>query len=66
LNTDKIFTLTTDDIFKELDTSIKGLTNDEATARLEKYGYNEIKEAKKTSMLARFLSNFTHLLAILL
>ncbi|SNX54631.1 cation-transporting P-type ATPase [Thermoanaerobacterium sp. RBIITD] len=63
---DDIFRLTADDIFNELNTSIKGLSKDEANARLQKYGYNEIKEVKKSSLLSRFLANFTHLLAILL
>lgn len=63
---DDIFRITEDELFKELDTSIKGISKEEANKRLEKYGYNEIKEVKKTSMLSRFIANFTHLLAILL
>lgn len=60
------FKLTEDELFKELKSSIKGLTSEEAKSRLQEYGYNEIKEAKKSSALSRFLANFTHLLAILL
>jgi len=66
VKTENIFRLTEDEVFKELNTSNKGLTEDEAKSRVEKYGYNEIKEVKKSSLLARFLSNFTNLLAILL
>ncbi len=58
--------MTEEEVFKELDTSIKGISKEEASKRLEKYGYNEIKEVKKTSMFSRFIANFTHLLAILL
>lgn len=64
--TKQILNLSTDDVFKELNTSMKGLTKDEAKARIEKYGYNEIKEVKKTSLISRFIANFTNLLAILL
>ncbi|WP_257875808.1 cation-transporting P-type ATPase [Thermoanaerobacterium thermosaccharolyticum] len=63
---DDIFRLTEDELFSELNTSIKGLSTDEVNERLQKYGYNEIKEVKKSSMLSRFIANFTHLLAILL
>lgn len=66
LKIDEIFKLTPDDIYRELNTSIKGLKKEEANERLQKYGYNEIKEVKKSSLLSRFLANFTHLLAILL
>ena len=66
MKTENIFRLTTDDIYKELNTSLKGLTNDEARSRAQKYGYNEIKEVKKSSLISRFISNFTNLLAILL
>jgi P-type Ca2+ transporter type 2C len=63
---ENIFRLKADEVYKELNTSIKGLGNEEAKLRLEKYGYNEIKEVKKSSLLSRFVSNFTNLLAILL
>lgn len=63
---ENIFRLTAEEIYKELDTSSKGLTNDEARLRVQKYGYNEITEVKKSSLIAKFLSNFTNLLAILL
>lgn len=35
------------DVLKDLNTSTKGLTNEEAKKRLEQYGYNELKEIKK-------------------
>lgn len=66
MKNENIFKLTTEDIYKELNTSVKGITNDEARSRTQKYGYNEIKEVKKSSLIYRFISNFTNLLAILL
>jgi len=47
-----------EDIFMELKTGKQGLTENEVAKRLEKYGYNEIKEGKKISPLKIFLSQF--------
>ena len=47
-----------EDIYKELKTSPKGLTEEEANKRFEKYGPNEIKAAKKISPARIFLSQF--------
>ncbi|MGC8652216.1 MAG: plasma-membrane proton-efflux P-type ATPase [Candidatus Micrarchaeia archaeon] len=44
-------------VFDELKSSKNGLTDSEAKARLEKYGYNEIKEKKQNRML-KFLKKF--------
>jgi magnesium-transporting ATPase (P-type) len=46
--------------------SEKGLPAQEVQTRLETYGPNQIKEARKTSLLLKFVSNFTHLMAMLL
>jgi len=54
------------DIFDSLNTSVRGLSEEEAKTRLAQYGYNEIREIKKKSLLVKFMANFTHLLAILL
>ena len=45
-------------VFKELKTTDKGLSQSEAEARLNQYGLNEIKEAKKTSAWEIFLNQF--------
>jgi len=45
-------------VFKELNTRKEGLAEKEAEARLKKYGYNEIKEAKKISPIKIFLQQF--------
>jgi potassium/sodium efflux P-type ATPase len=54
------------DVYKLMGVSEKGLTSQEVQERLKTYGANQIKEAKKTSLLLKFVSNFTHLMAILL
>ena len=47
------------EIYKELNTSEKGLTSDRAKSRLERYGLNELKETKKISPLKIFLNQFS-------
>ena len=51
-------TKTIDSVYKELKTSNNGLSQEEAKNRLEKYGENKLKQAKKKSMVARFFSQF--------
>ncbi|MBI4689548.1 MAG: cation-transporting P-type ATPase [Nitrospirae bacterium] len=62
----KIHNLTKEEVFRTLVTSENGLTEIEAQRRLHEFGFNEIKEVKKKSLLIRFLGQFTHFLAILL
>ncbi|MCX8147250.1 MAG: HAD-IC family P-type ATPase, partial [Candidatus Woesearchaeota archaeon] len=45
-------------VLKELGTSEKGLSNEEAKLRLQKYGSNIIKETKKISPIKIFLNQF--------
>ncbi len=47
-----------EDIFKELNTSEKGLSKREAKSRLIKYGINEITKGKKTPEIILFLKQF--------
>ncbi|MHB8108181.1 MAG: cation-translocating P-type ATPase, partial [Candidatus Cryosericum sp.] len=49
-----------------LQTRVQGLTKSEAEERLKRYGSNTIQEVKGKSLIWKFLSNFTHLMAILL
>lgn len=46
-----------EDLQTQLDTSPEGLSNEEAQARLESYGYNELAEKKERPIL-KFLSYF--------
>jgi P-type Ca2+ transporter type 2C len=56
----------TEELFKELATSANGLTQQEASERLEKLGLNEIKKEKGKSPIKLFLSQFTNVLMIIL
>ncbi|MBI5871234.1 MAG: cation-transporting P-type ATPase [Actinobacteria bacterium] len=58
--------LSNEDLLRELETRAAGLSDDEAHERLEKYGANEITEAKKTPMVLRLAANFYHTFALLL
>lgn len=54
------------EIYKELETSPSGLSEDEAKRRLERYGRNALKELKGKPLFLRFMENLYNLLAILL
>ena len=62
----KIQSLTKEEVFKILLTSENGLPEEEAQRRLNEYGLNEIKEVRKKPLYLKFISQFTHFLAILL
>jgi len=47
-----------EDVFKELNSSPKGLTKEEATHRLHNCGLNELKEEKKIHPLTIFFDQF--------
>ena len=49
---------TIEQVFRELKTTDKGLSQSEADERLKQYGLNEIKEEKKISPLKIFLGQF--------
>ena len=49
-----------------MESDMKGLSQEEAERRLEKYGKNELAQKKKDNMLKKFLANFTSLMALLL
>jgi len=55
-----------DVVTNELKTSLKGLSSDEAAARLAEYGPNELQEKKKRTPLAMILDQFKDLLIIIL
>lgn len=58
--------LTADMVFSALGTSPAGLTQAEAEARQARQGKNLIESEKGRSPILAFLSNFTHLMAVLL
>ncbi|MDI6715682.1 MAG: cation-transporting P-type ATPase [Actinomycetota bacterium] len=57
---------TAEDAFRELETSPRGLTDDEASSRLQKYGPNKLPEVKRAPLIFKFLANLYNLLALLL
>lgn len=55
-----------DDVQRELGTGPQGLSSEEARARLEKFGPNELAEKKRTSPFMMFLSQFTDFMIVVL
>ncbi len=62
----KPWSLKQEDILKKLNTEKKGLTEKEASLRLNKYGKNEIKEVYKISPVKIFLKQFKSFLVYIL
>jgi P-type Ca2+ transporter type 2C len=60
-------TLATNEVAKETNTNItRGLTTEEAKKRLKRFGYNELTEAKKQSVLLLFLNQFKDFMVLVL
>ena len=55
-----------EETLKSFETTKNGLSNEEAQKRLEKYGKNKLKEAKKESLLHRFLKQLADPMIIIL
>lgn len=61
------FNKSVSEITKELNTNIEtGLCEDEVKKRQEKYGFNELEEKKKKSLLVKFLEQFKDFMIIIL
>jgi potassium/sodium efflux P-type ATPase len=60
------FALTKDEIYLELGTNDNGLEQIEAQNRLKELGPNRLRKIRKTSLVVRFVYNFTSLLAVLM
>jgi len=61
------FDESSDDVLKALSTSKSGLSDEEAKARMAKYGPNALKEKNKKSALMLYLEQFkSHLIVILM
>jgi len=63
---EKSYTLSTEDVMKNLDSSPDGLTSQQAQERLEKYGPNKLKEGEKPTLLQRFLAQLKDPMLIIL
>ena len=62
----KFFTMSVDETLKSLNSSKKGLSDEEAQKRIEEYGYNKLEEKKKQSLLSKFIDQFKDLMIIVL
>ena len=58
--------LTPEHLFELLGTRPEGLSSVEAGQRLASFGPNKLQEAKRKPLILRFISQFTHLMAIML
>ena len=58
--------LSTSEVYRTFETGSGGLSAPEVQLRLRRFGKNELPRQKGKPMIWRFLSNFTHLMAILL
>jgi Mg2+-importing ATPase len=54
------------ELFEQLQTAPEGLTNDEVQRRLSSYGYNLLKEKKKTDAITLLLNQFRSPLVLIL
>lgn len=63
---DKQWKLSQEALLAELKSSMDGLTEAEAKARLEQYGYNKLQEGKRKGVLQVFAEQFADLLVIIL
>ncbi|MBI5632274.1 MAG: cation-transporting P-type ATPase [Nitrospirae bacterium] len=62
----RINSLAKEEALRQLVSAEEGLSEAEAAKRLAENGFNEIREVHRTHLSLRFLSQFTHFLAILL
>ena len=60
------YELSKQNVLKELDTRMDGLTYEEASDRLKHYGENQLTEGKRPGALKVFLSQFADLMVIIL
>ena len=61
-----VWTLSTQQVYETLSTSEKGLSEAETAIRIKHYGFNELPEPARRSLLLRFTDQLTHFMALLL
>lgn len=61
-----VYSAVPQDVYALLNTANTGLSQDQAAERLAQVGHNVITEIKGEPLWVKFLSNFTHVMAILL
>ena len=55
-----------EEVLKSLDTSVDGLSTAQAKERIDAYGFNELDEGEKRSLLSKFIDQFKDLMIIIL
>ena len=60
------YTQSKEEVLKELNSSIEGLSTAQAQERLATYGHNELDEGEKRSLLSKFIDQFKDLMIIIL
>ncbi|RHF68028.1 cation-translocating P-type ATPase [Streptococcus parasanguinis] len=60
------YTQSKEEVLKELDSSIEGLSTAQAQERLATYGRNELEEGEKRGLLSKFIDQFKDLMIIIL
>lgn len=63
---DKLWKGKKDELLQEFDTSMRGLSVEEAEKRLEKHGENKLKEGKRKGVVQVFFEQFVDLLVVIL
>ncbi len=61
-----IWTLSTEQLYETLSTSVQGLSEAETALRIKHYGFNELPEPARRSLFLRFIDQLTHFMALLL
>ncbi|HEM5949133.1 TPA: cation-translocating P-type ATPase [Streptococcus suis] len=63
---DLFYTQGEEQVLSSMESSLDGLSSDEASKRLADYGRNELDEGEKRTLLAKFLDQFKDLMIIIL
>lgn len=63
---EKQWKLSQEELLREMNSSMSGLTAEEAKKRLEQYGYNKLEEGKRKGVLQVFAEQFADLLVVIL
>lgn len=66
ISMDKQWKLSQEELLQQMNSSMNGLTAEEAKKRLEQYGYNKLQEGKRKGVLQVFAEQFADLLVIIL
>jgi Mg2+-importing ATPase len=66
ISTEEVLSLTSNELLGRLGSQDTGLSSEEASRRLETYGYNEVARRRRTSIVVEFLAHFKSPLTIIL